>query len=321
MPRCHFVFFPSLLLNKGWSKSGNTQECISPISYRGPCPRFLQMEKETKKKKFQELQCNISWSYACTCTDVQRRRRQELSPARDLRRLKKKNEKRAYHISGKAATRQIPQCSATVHIKIVLCTSLCLTTGSCLLPHDFSNMTNDQKEIWGNKCAVSWPCKVKCVHLQMGISNHVPPVPRPSIVTHVNQSKWPLYDATCSAPKFYSGPCLSRASLLSLDKDMKPCPKDWIVKSDASGIPLSCLPPDYYSGPYTLNVINYEEFCPENWIESESVKWKRKTKCMHADIVYYCVAPQDYMGPCSRKKRFEIFSREIKIAYADECNG
>ncbi|SBS89822.1 CPW-WPC family protein, putative [Plasmodium ovale curtisi] len=26
------------------------------------------------------------------------------------------------------------------------------------------------------------------------------------------------------------------------------------------------------------------------------------------------------MGPCSRKKIFELFSREIKIAYEDECN-
>ncbi|SBS87313.1 CPW-WPC family protein, partial [Plasmodium ovale curtisi] len=183
----------------------------------------------------------------------------------------------------------------------------------CLLPHDFSNMTNDQKEIWGNKCAVSWPCKVKCIHLQISISNHVSPVRRSSIVTHVNQSKWSLYDATCSAPKFYSGPCLSRASLLSLDKDMKvafeklckvdfPCllecemdENDVTTEEIAIGSsnrmhresPLAVFPqiiiPDLSkeSTAYdcdiqwpcihnTLNVINYEEFCPENWIKSES---------------------------------------------------
>ncbi|ETW46828.1 hypothetical protein PFMALIP_05109 [Plasmodium falciparum MaliPS096_E11] len=34
----------------------------------------------------------------------------------------------------------------------------------------------------------------------------------------------------------------------------------------------------------------------------------------------YCIAPQSYMGPCSKKKSFQSFKKEIKKAYAEECD-
>ncbi|KAI4835729.1 CPW-WPC family protein [Plasmodium brasilianum] len=268
---------------EGWSKSSISDECVSPPSYRGP------------------FQCKKNYSHQCP-------------------------------------NNWVPEDDTN-------CRPLATYEGTCLLSHDFSNMTDEQKEIWSNKCATDWPCKEKC---KKDYSKLCP-------------QEWTknsnFCDGTCSAPIKYSGPCLPRASLHTLDKDMKesfeklckldfpclkeckidnqdPCPKNWILKSDESGNPISCLPPDNYSGPCdehsnftglnidskesiayecdvqwpcaeeTSNLINYEELCPENWTQSQK----------------YCVAPQNYMGPCSKKKLFESFRKETKKAYAEECN-
>ncbi|VWU51754.1 CPW-WPC family protein, putative [Hepatocystis sp. ex Piliocolobus tephrosceles] len=292
----------------GWTKSNLTEECIAPISYRGPCPRFLQAETETKKKKILEQECNIFWPCIVDC-------------------------EKDY---------TVPCPEKWVQEDEENCRPLSTYDGTCLSKHNFTNMTNEQKNIWSNKCLTSWPCKENC---KKDYSKECP------------QGWIKENDGTCYAPKKYSGPCLSRVSLSSLDKDMKvafeklcmlqypclktceiddndPCPKNWIVKSDALGTPISCLPPDNYigqCGEYTkfvglnakskesvahdcditwpcvreaANIINYEELCPEDWIKSDK----------------YCLAPQHYMGPCSRKKLFNLFKKELKMAYAEECN-
>ncbi|ETW16078.1 hypothetical protein PFTANZ_05249 [Plasmodium falciparum Tanzania (2000708)] len=38
------------------------------------------------------------------------------------------------------------------------------------------------------------------------------------------------------------------------------------------------------------------------------------------NLLFYCIAPQSYMGPCSKKKSFQSFKKEIKKAYAEECD-
>ncbi|SOV83004.1 CPW-WPC family protein, putative [Plasmodium sp. gorilla clade G3] len=291
-----------------WTKLSTSEECVSPLSYRGPCPRYLQAEHETKKKKLLERECNIFWP----CLD---------------------NCEKDY--SSQCPTNWVPEDEK-------YCRPLSIYEGTCLLPYDFSNMTNEQKEIWSNKCSSSWPCKEKC---KKDYSKICPK-------GWIKES-----DGMCLAPKYYNGPCLSRASLITLDKEMKvafeklcklsfpclqeckiddndPCPKDWILKSDEFGTPQNCLPPDYYNGTCdehtkfiglnstlkeslayecdikwpceidTTKLINYEEYCPEYWTQSEK----------------YCIAPQSYMGPCSKKKLFQSFKKEIKKAYAEECD-
>ncbi|SBT72198.1 CPW-WPC family protein, putative [Plasmodium malariae] len=157
---------------EGWSKSSISDECVSPPSYRGPCPRFLQIEHETKKKKLLEEQCNIFWPSLVQC---------------------KKN------YSHQCPNNWVPEDDTN-------CRPLATYEGTCLLSHDFSNMTDEQKEIWSNKCATAWPCKEKC---KKDYSKLCP-------------QEWTKNsDGTCSAPIKYSGPCLPRASLHTLDKDMK----------------------------------------------------------------------------------------------------
>ncbi|EWC73930.1 hypothetical protein C923_05384 [Plasmodium falciparum UGT5.1] len=120
------------------------------------------------------------------------------------------------------------------------CRPLSIYEGTCLLPYDFSNMTNEQKEIWSNKCSSSWPCKEKC---KKDYSKICPK-------GWIKES-----DGVCSAPKNYNGPCLSRASLITLDKDMKvafeklcklnfPCLKE--CKMDDNDY---CIAPQSYMGP------------------------------------------------------------------------
>ncbi|CRG95797.1 CPW-WPC family protein [Plasmodium gallinaceum] len=293
---------------EGWSKLSKSKECVAPLSYRGPCPRFLQIEHETKKKKELEKLCNIYWPCLTYCE--------------------------------KNYSSECPEKWVQGDDKN--CYPLATYEGTCLFSYDFSNMTDEQKEIWSNKCETMWPCKEKC---KKDYSKLCP-------------QKWIKDDNDlCSAPINYNGPCLSRASLVTLDKDMKvafeklckldypclkeckidmddPCPQNWILKSNESGTSISCLPPDEYKGICDENtkfiglnlelkesieyecdikwpcaeeipdLINYEELCPENWIQSEN----------------YCVAPQNYMGPCSKKKLFKSFRKEIKKAYAEECN-
>ncbi|EUD66425.1 hypothetical protein C922_03059 [Plasmodium inui San Antonio 1] len=138
-----------------------------------------------------------------------------------------------------------------------------------------------------------------------------------------------------------SFPCVE-----TCDVDMSdPCPTGWLVKSDAFGNALSCLPPDNYMGPCgeetklmaifvassqpprteglpnlkskermayecgvrwpSANRIDYEQFCPNGWTKNQQV---------------YCVAPPSYEGPCARKKLFGSFEKGMKRAYAEECD-
>ncbi|SCL94456.1 CPW-WPC family protein, putative [Plasmodium berghei] len=293
---------------EGWAKLNNTEECISPLSYKGPCPRFLKFEKDKKKKIILESHCNIYWPCIKEC-------------------------EKDYFL----------QCPEKWELESEkTCHPLGTYEGTCLLVHDFSNFTNEQKEIWSNKCATTWPCKKTCV------KDYSKQCPQGWIKDN---------NGTCFAQNNYLGPCLSRASLINFDEDMKvafeklcmvnypclrnckidesdPCPKNWILKSNYLGNPDSCLAPDDYNGhcedqtqfigidtnlkesmEYECGIkwscidehptyIIYEEFCPENWIKNEK----------------HCIAPLNYSGPCSKKKIFEGFTLEIKKAYAEECN-
>ncbi|GAW82942.1 CPW-WPC family protein [Plasmodium gonderi] len=294
---------------EGWHELRNSSQCIAPLSYGGPCPRFLQIEDSTKQKKIMEQECHIFWPCLFQC---------------------EKN------YSLQCPEQWVPEDDR-------ICRPLAIYEGTCLLSHDFSNMTNTQKEIWSNKCGTSWPCK---------------PSTQPIFFFFLKGTEWIKdKDGSCSAPTKYSGPCLSRVSLLNVDKDIKvaleklcnlsfpcikecevdmndPCPSGWFLKSDEFGNPLNCLPPDNYEGlcgeetkfiglislemkeqmahecgvkwPCVSDVklVNYEELCPERWTKSEK----------------FCVAPTNYMGPCARKKTFVSFKKEIKKAYAEECN-
>ncbi|SCM07227.1 CPW-WPC family protein, putative [Plasmodium chabaudi adami] len=294
---------------EGWGKLSSTEECVSPLSYKGPCPRFLKFEKDIKKKKLLENHCSIHWPCMNECE--------------------------------KDYSLQCPEKWGLEDEKN--CHPLGTYEGTCLLIQDFSNFTNDQKEMWSNKCATTWPCKKTCV------KDYSKQCPQGWVKDN---------DGTCYAQKNYVGPCLSRASLINFDEDMKvafeklcivnypclrnckmdqtdPCPKNWILKSNYLGNPESCLPPDNYSGhcgeqtkfigidenlketmEYECGIkwscvdehstfINYEEFCPENWTKNGP----------------HCIAPLDYFGPCSKKKIFEGFTSDIKKAYAEECDS
>ncbi|ANQ10432.1 Uncharacterized protein PCOAH_00048490 [Plasmodium coatneyi] len=287
---------------EGWHQVNASQECVAPLSYRGPCPRFLQMENKTTQKRLLEGECHIFWPCLDQC-------------------------ERNYSLQ--CPEQWVPEDEKT-------CRPLAIYEGTCLPSHDFSNMTDAQKEIWSNKCGTDWPCMTSC---KKDYSRACP------------------QDGSCYAPVKYSGPCLSRMSLLNVDEDMKvaleklcnvsfpcvktcevdmsdPCPTGWFVKSDACGNALSCLPPDNYMGPCgeetkligltnlkskermayecgvrwscssATNPINYEQFCPDGWTKSEQ----------------YCVAPQNYAGPCAKKKLFVSFERGMKRAYAEECD-
>ncbi|CAA9990330.1 CPW-WPC family protein [Plasmodium knowlesi strain H] len=293
---------------EGWHQVNASRECVAPLSYRGPCPRFLQMENKTTKKRLLEGECRIFWPCLDQC-------------------------ERNYSL-------QCPEQWAPEDEKT--CRPLAIYEGTCLPSHDFSNMTDAQKEIWSNKCETDWPCMASC---KKDYSRGCP------------QGWTKEKDGSCYAPVKYSGPCLSRMSLLNVDEDMKvaleklcnvsfpcvetcdldmndPCPTGWFVKSDAFGNALACLPPDNYRGPCgeetkligltnlkskkrmayecavkwpcssVANLINYEQFCPDGWTKSEQ----------------YCVAPHNYVGPCAKKKLFATFERGMKKAYAEECD-
>ncbi|EUT78788.1 hypothetical protein PFAG_05365 [Plasmodium falciparum Santa Lucia] len=205
------------------------------------------------------------------------------------------------------------------------CRPLSIYEGTCLLPYDFSNMTNEQKEIWSNKCSSSWPCKEKC---KKDYSKICPK-------GWIKES-----DGVCSAPKNYNGPCLSRASLITLDKDMK---KMIIEKSGFS----SCIfiniffnkfnkireylffsPPFNWNNLYThdisillLLLLKNDSF--QHFLNKQSINNIIISKLFPYIYIYYinyCIAPQSYMGPCSKKKSFQSFKKEIKKAYAEECD-
>lgn len=297
----------SLQCAEGWHTLINSDECAAPLSYVGPCSRLLHVEHDTKKKKLTERECNIKWPCLVQCD--------------------------------KDFSSQCPEDWYAEDEKV--CRPLSTYTGSCLLPYDFSNMNEKQKEIWSNKCETTWPCKQKC---KKDYSKFCP------------QNWIRDTDGLCKAPKSYNGPCLPKASLFSLDKSMKvafeklckvnfpcmrtcridvtqPCPQKWIVQSDESTNKTSCIPPLTYKGSCdrttnffnlsleqkeeisnvcdidwpcteeTFNAINYDELCPEGWTQYEQ----------------YCIAPQTYDGPCRKKKQFGSFTKETKREYADEC--
>lgn len=293
---------------EGWSKLLNSEECVAPLSYTGPCPRFLQAAHDTKKKKLLEKECNINWPCMTKC-----------------------------EIDYSA------QCPSTwIPIDSVTCFPSSIYNGRCLLPQDFSIMTVEQKIIWGNMCDATWPCKEKCK------KDYAKSCPQ----------GWNKDDSgLCTAPKHYNGPCLPKASLTTMDKEMKvafeklcqiefpclrkceldmeeACPKQWILQSDENGNAISCLPPDNYTGPCDrntkflslsvesrdhkalecnvewpcvedeVNLISYDELCPEGWTQEEK----------------YCIAPKEYQGPCPHKKLFTSFSKELKKEYGEICN-
>lgn len=292
---------------EGWFKI-NSEECISNISYEGPCSRLLHLQHDTKKKKLLEKQCNINWPCLIECE--------------------------------KDYSSQCPQNWFPENEKI--CKPLSTYKGSCLYSYDFSNMNNKQKEIWSNKCETNWPCKEKC---KKDYSKFCP-------------KNW-IRDnnGLCKAAKNYNGPCLSKASLFTLDKSMKiafeklckidypcmrtckldvtkSCPKKWLLQSDSFGNKKSCIPPNNYKGncnqstnffnlsleeieeisnicdiewpctEETYDMINYDEICPEEWTQYEN----------------YCIAPQNYEGACMKKKEFTSFSKNVKKEYSEECN-
>ncbi|KJP86152.1 hypothetical protein AK88_04203 [Plasmodium fragile] len=232
------------------------------------------------------------------------------------------------------------------------CRPLAIYEGVCLPSHDFSNMTDAQKEIWSNKCGTDWPCMVRhtslystwgmplsgkkeCHTSDCFLSPHVFPSRRARRTTleggwtkesntqrSSNHSPFELgifFFSTWIAIVFFTTmndncPILGRTILFSpffAIRLQQPCPAGWLVKSDAFGNAISCLPPDNYTGPcgeetklMAANPINYDQLCPDGWTKSEQ----------------YCVAPQNYMGPCAKKKLFASFERGMKRAYAEECD-
>ncbi|EDL46954.1 hypothetical protein PVIIG_01334 [Plasmodium vivax India VII] len=112
---------------EGWHQVNASQECVAPLSYRGPCPRFLQMESKATQKRLLEGECRISWPCLDQC-------------------------ERNYSL-------QCPEQWAPEDEKT--CRPLAIYEGTCLPPHDFSKMTDPQKKIWSNKCETDWPCMVR----------------------------------------------------------------------------------------------------------------------------------------------------------------
>ncbi|GAB68420.1 hypothetical protein PCYB_132940 [Plasmodium cynomolgi strain B] len=55
------LFLSLLAIRGGWHQVNASQECVAPLSYRGPCPRFLQMENKTAQKRLLEGECRIFW--------------------------------------------------------------------------------------------------------------------------------------------------------------------------------------------------------------------------------------------------------------------
>eukprot|EP00366_Plasmodium_knowlesi_P003233 XP_002260730.1 hypothetical protein, conserved in Plasmodium species [Plasmodium knowlesi strain H] len=338
---------------EGWHQVNASRECVAPLSYRGPCPRFLQMENKTTKKRLLEGECRIFWPCLDQC-------------------------ERNYSL-------QCPEQWAPEDEKT--CRPLAIYEGTCLPSHDFSNMTDAQKEIWSNKCETDWPCMVNhaslysawgmslCGYPQFHSSNSFSLFPRRRARRIILEDGWTKEsntlrssDGSCYAPVKYSGPCLSRMSLLNVDEDMKvaleklcnvsfpcvetcdldmndPCPTGWFVKSDAFGNALACLPPDNYRGPCgeetkLIAIFVTSSRLPRtegltNLKSKKRMAYECAVKWPFANLInyeqfcpdgwtkseqVYCVAPHNYVGPCAKKKLFATFERGMKKAYAEECD-
>jgi len=164
----------SRLCPEGWSDAGDGNTCLAPIDFQGPCAPQLEMGGLTAQQKRQQAaRCGASYGCLGACA-------QDASQPCPL----------GWHEDVNH------DCLAPVGY-----------SGRCVGRKNFRGMKNTEKQIWANKCDVTWPCRKT---LESGSSAAASGIFSNDCAPNYSGAcpqRFSQEDRRCVAPAGFSGKC------------------------------------------------------------------------------------------------------------------
>lgn len=233
---------------EGWVELAETQECMAPISYTGPCDTVVNLKDfdEGKKREF-AAKCKVNWACADTCA-----RDYEVCPV-------------GWVDMGKG-----------------VCDAPLMYSGSCL---KHVRMTDDAyKRDFAIRCGISFPCKPSCLqqdfrqpcpkdwNLMNGICEAASPYSGPCVpfanLTDFTVQEKQIYASLCRV----DFPCEIRiANANECEPVDAPCPTGWEHIGSTVGVCHNskydgpCRPIIQTSELMKIGKSKYMEMCAVEW--------------------------------------------------------
>ncbi|KJP88719.1 hypothetical protein AK88_01600 [Plasmodium fragile] len=304
----------------GWGDWGNGDNCISPVTYHGPCKnKMVSFVNSTPTEKYKFcIKCDVSWPCLHRCGEE------------DL----------------------LEECPEGWTLEGKICHAPKSYIGKCVRKKIFTNFSREEKKAWADACDIRWPCKKKnynfdelCPHNWMPTPDNKHCSANSSYVGPCGSILY-LYNLKEEEKRFLMNKCNVEWPVRGSEEESKGndfvCPLGWrIHTSHNKGGGTTCSPPNSYNGPCTQSeeiknisfehmskeekyelsrrcdfmwpstfdrYQNFELACPYNWVLVDAVE-------------HICAAPVEYTEPCNNISSFKGYTHEMKAAWAARCKA